>query len=389
MGCRLGGLVLLSTLVLVVSLRGLEAARDPHQRQGGTREGRPPRFAEHVKDITSADALYHELGHSHSEHIPQEEGSTRWFMRRSDILGGRPLATVQYVLDAVKRFERRHASALGKAPERTRRRHLLANALPPGANPNATALQGELDVDSLYWAVLKLGTPPTQTATVQIDSGSDLLWIQCNECGNYCVPTKVAPYRSSASSTASYAACSQCPTLNATLCPVGQCSIACTRSGMSAPSPSNVCQSVYGYGDNSQVLFNVQSDMITFSQLGGTTLATPIIFGCDIAETPGLITNAKVNGLAGLGRSNLSVPSQLYAAGKIKQDSFSVCLGGFEGGGALLFGNDTMPPKGMAYTPMGNGSADTWATSRSTCPPLPFTTYLTTGPMPSLTPAPT
>lgn len=58
----------------------------------------------------------------------------------------------------------------------------------------------------------------------------------------------------------------------------------------------------------------------------------------------------------GLGRSNLSVPSQLYAAGKINQDSFSVCLGGFDGGGALLFGNDSTPPTGMAYTPMGKGS---------------------------------
>lgn len=84
-----------------------------------------------------------------------------------------------------------------------------------------------------------------------------------------------------------------------------------------------------------------------------------VLCRCDVAETPGLITNAKVNGLAGLGRSNLSIPSQLYAAGKIKQDSFSVCLGGFEGGGALLFGNDTIPPKAMVYTPMGNGSADT------------------------------
>jgi hypothetical protein len=61
----------------------------------------------------------------------------------------------------------------------------------------------------------------------------------------------------------------------------------------------------------------------------------------------------------GLGRSNLSVPSQLFSAGVIKHNAFSVCLGGFEGGGALLFGNDTRPPKDMVYTPMGKGTGDT------------------------------
>lgn len=79
------------------------------------------------------------------------------------------------------------------------------------------------------------------------------------------------------SSTAAFPACSECPALNRTLCPVGQCNIQCRPSGLS--TPSQACQSVYGYGDSSQVLFNVQAEVVTFPQQGGSALATSIIFG--------------------------------------------------------------------------------------------------------------
>lgn len=141
----------LSKLLLVASFVAVAAARPTLRRRMEAAESfLPPRLPGNVKDIVSPDALYHDLSHAHSEHIPQEEGSTQWFSRRANVVSGRPLASVEYVLEAVKRFERRHAW-LHKARGTARRRHLLATSSPTpklaGVDPNATRLFGELDVD--------------------------------------------------------------------------------------------------------------------------------------------------------------------------------------------------------------------------------------------------
>jgi hypothetical protein len=69
-----------------------------------------------------------------------------------------------------------------------------------------------------------------------------------------------------------------------------------------------------------------------------------------VAETENLILPG-MNGLMGLGQGPLSIPSQLYARNATTEDVFSVCLGGLEGGGALVFGNAT-PPVPLNYTPI-------------------------------------
>nr|CAD1827056.1 unnamed protein product [Ananas comosus var. bracteatus] len=148
-----------------------------------------------------------------------------------------------------------------------------------------------------YTIGVSIGTPP-QPLLLNLDTGSDLVWTQCQPCLS-CFNQRFPLYDPSQSSTYSPLACSSklCRAL-----PLSACHAQCLY--------------LYGYGDNSIAIGTLASEAFTFGSSNNITVPN-LGFGCGFLNG-GLFNNE--SGIAGFGRGALSFISQL-GVGK-----FSYCF---------------------------------------------------------------
>ncbi|CAH9104517.1 unnamed protein product [Cuscuta europaea] len=191
---------------------------------------------------------------------------------------------------------------------------------------------------ALYYTKLSIGTP-SHDYHVQVDTGSDILWVNCAGCdkcpkkSNLGIELKL--YDVKASSTAQAVTCDQqlCTTMfNA---PYTDCKV-----GMS-------CEYQVTYGDGSATAGYFIRDDVHFDQITGnlqtSSMNGPIGFGCSAKQSGELGTStAAVDGIIGFGQANSSVISQLAASGKVKK-IFSHCLDNKNGGGIFAIGQIVEP----------------------------------------------
>ncbi|XP_051192969.1 aspartyl protease family protein At5g10770-like [Lolium perenne] len=154
-----------------------------------------------------------------------------------------------------------------------------------------------------YVVTVILGTPGVPQ-TVELDTGSDVSWVQCKPCAPpACYSQKDPLFDPAGSSTYSAVPCAADACLELEIFGEG-CS-------------SSQCRYVVSYGDGSNTTGVYGSDTLTLSP--GNTLS-PFLFGCGYAQT-GLF--AGIDGLLGLGRQSMSLKSQAAGAyGGV----FSYCL---------------------------------------------------------------
>ncbi|KAF2557125.1 hypothetical protein F2Q68_00018433 [Brassica cretica] len=151
----------------------------------------------------------------------------------------------------------------------------------------------------LYFAKIGLGTP-SRDYHVQVDTGSDILWVNCAGCIS--CPRKsdlvdLTPYDSDASSTAKSVSCddSFCSYVNQ----ISEC-----HSG-------STCKYIIQYGDQSSTSGHlvrdvVHLDLVTGNRQTGSTNGT-IIFGCGSKQSGQLGESVSaVDGIMGFGQSNSS-----------------------------------------------------------------------------------
>ncbi|KAL2453496.1 Eukaryotic aspartyl protease family protein [Abeliophyllum distichum] len=198
----------------------------------------------------------------------------------------------------------------------------------------------------LYFTKVQLGTPPKEFY-VQIDTGSDVLWVSCNPCIG--CPTssglqiELEFFDPSSSSTASLLSCSD------QRCASG------AQTSESGCSDQNQCGYTFQYGDGSGTSGYYIQDSIYFDTTGGNSLtsnsSSPVIFGCSTSHTGDLTKSDRaVDGIFGFGQQGLSVISQLSSLG-VTPNAFSHCLkGGSHGGGILVLGQVVEP--NIVYTPL-------------------------------------
>ncbi|KAH6826004.1 Eukaryotic aspartyl protease family protein [Perilla frutescens var. hirtella] len=198
----------------------------------------------------------------------------------------------------------------------------------------------------LYYTRVKLGTPAKEFY-VQIDTGSDVLWVSCNPC-NGC-PTssglqiELEFFDPPGSSTAQPISCSD------QRCALG------VQSSDSGCSGQNQCGYTFQYGDGSGTSGYYVYDSLYFDSIVGDSLASnnsaPVVFGCSTSQTGDLTKpDRAVDGIFGFGQQGLSVISQLSSQG-ITPYSFSHCLRGENGGGGILVLGQIVEPN-MVYTPL-------------------------------------
>ncbi|XP_047157715.1 aspartic proteinase 36-like [Vigna umbellata] len=198
----------------------------------------------------------------------------------------------------------------------------------------------------LYYTKLGLGSPP-KDYYVQVDTGSDILWVNCVECSR--CPRKsdlgieLTLYDPKSSETAELVSCEQDFCAAAYDGPMPGCK-------SEIPCPYSIT-----YGDGSATSGYYVQDYLTYNRVNGNLLTTPqnssIIFGCGAVQsgTLGSSSEQALDGIMGFGQANSSVLSQLAASGKVKK-IFSHCLDNIRGGGIFAIG-EVVEPK-VSTTPL-------------------------------------
>ncbi|KAG6537007.1 aspartic proteinase nepenthesin-1-like [Zingiber officinale] len=169
-------------------------------------------------------------------------------------------------------------------------------------------VQSTVDVQTQLYAgggsflmELAIGTPTLSYSAI-MDTGSDLIWTQCQPCLR-CFSQLTPLYDPSRSST------------YATLpCNASQCLSLPSFTRTCAP-PASDCSYDYTYGDNSSTDGVLGTETFTF----GSVAVSEVAFGCS-NNNNGNFDNSSGSGIVGMGRGNLSLVSQLG------DGRFSYCL---------------------------------------------------------------
>ncbi|KAM5559654.1 aspartic proteinase 36-like [Rosa sericea] len=233
-----------------------------------------------------------------------------------------------------------------RARDRARHGRLLQNVVVGGVVDFSVAGSSDPYLVGLYFTKVKLGSPPKEY-NVQIDTGSDILWITCNSCSD-CPQTsglgiQLNLYDSGSSSTAGQISCSD---------PI--CSSAVQTSATEC-TESNQCSYTFQYGDGSGTSGVYVSDALYFDMILGQSFmansSAAIVFGCSTFQSGDLTkTDKAVDGIFGFGQGALSVISQLSYRG-ITPKVFSHCLKGDGNGGGILVLGEILEPS-IVYSPL-------------------------------------
>ena len=175
-----------------------------------------------------------------------------------------------------------------------------------------------------YLMKFSVGSPPIETLAIA-DTGSDLVWIQCEPCDN-CYPQDRAVFNPMQSSSYMELSCDSKP---CQYLPIHECG-----------STNNKCEYTSRYGDRSFTMGDLATDTFTFDSTDGQVAAFPnSILGCG-HNNAGTFTSRE-SGLVGLGGGPLSLISQLGA--QIEQ-KFSYCLlpMNINSASKLRFGTDSI-----------------------------------------------
>uniref|UniRef100_A0A0D6R379 Peptidase A1 domain-containing protein n=1 Tax=Araucaria cunninghamii TaxID=56994 RepID=A0A0D6R379_ARACU len=178
-----------------------------------------------------------------------------------------------------------------------------------------------------YFTRLGVGTPARYTYMV-LDTGSDIIWLQCLPCTR-CYQQTDRLFNPSTSSSYRKVMC------GAPLC---------RRLDISGCRSNRYCQYQVSYGDGSFTVGDYSRETLTFRG----SLLPNVALGCG-HDNEGLFVGAA--GLLGLGRGPLSLPSQ---AARRFGNKFSYCLVDREAQGtasSLIFG-PAAAPRGAVFTPM-------------------------------------
>ncbi|XP_043707831.1 aspartic proteinase 36-like [Telopea speciosissima] len=198
----------------------------------------------------------------------------------------------------------------------------------------------------LYYTTVKLGSPPKEFY-VQLDTGSDILWVACNPCDGCPISSglsiQLKSFDPTTSTTASVISCSS-----------DTCSLAVAETAADCSSDGSHCSYSFHYGDGSGTSGYYVMDMFYFNTIFESSFSNSsasIVFGCSNHQAADLTKpDRAVDGIFGFGKSKFSVISQLSSRG-IAPKSFSHCLSGSNAGGGIWVLGEIVAPN-IVYTPL-------------------------------------
>ncbi|WVZ87699.1 hypothetical protein U9M48_034297 [Paspalum notatum var. saurae] len=231
---------------------------------------------------------------------------------------------------------RRHAVLDLVARDNARAEYLATRLSPTYYQPadlGSEVVSGLDEGSGEYFVRVGVGSPPTEQYLV-VDSGSDVIWVQCRPCGE-CYAQADPLFDPATSSTFSPVPCGS--------------AICRTLHGSSGCDDSGSCQYEVNYGDGSYTKGVLALETLT---LGGTAVQG-VAIGCG-HRNRGLFVGAA--GLLGLGWGPMSLVGQLGGAAG---GAFSYCLasrgpGGSsaDDAGSLVLGRSEAVPEGAVWVPL-------------------------------------
>ncbi|XP_047316548.1 aspartic proteinase 36-like [Impatiens glandulifera] len=252
------------------------------------------------------------------------------------------------ILTLERAFPANHNVGLEKLIARDQARHArILQGVSGGIVDFSVTGNSDPNLAGLYLTKVKLGSPPREF-NVQIDTGSDVLWVNCNSCSDCPSSTQLGIelnlFNPANSYTSSLISCSD------TLC-----SSMVHTTAAQCFTESNQCGYSFRYGDGSGTSGFYLQDLLYFDTIMGTSLmensSAPIIFGCSTSVSGDLTKEDRaIDGIFGFGQQDLSVMTQLSSRG-ITPRIFSHCLRGEGDGGGILVLGEILDSR-IVYTPL-------------------------------------
>ncbi|KAL2538486.1 Eukaryotic aspartyl protease family protein [Forsythia ovata] len=186
-----------------------------------------------------------------------------------------------------------------------------------------------------YHVTINVGQPP-KPYFLDIDTGSDLTWLQCDAPCTKCTPSPHSPYK---------------PNKNPITCKHALCVSLLGSGNLNCENPDEQCDYEVNYADLGSSLGVLVMDSFPFRFTNGSVLGPRLAFGCGYnQEVPNSIHPPYTDGVLGLGSGKSSIVAQLSDMG-LTRNVVGHCLSG-QGGGFLFFGDDFLPPSGIVWTPI-------------------------------------
>ncbi|KAJ7959157.1 Aspartic proteinase Asp1 [Quillaja saponaria] len=223
------------------------------------------------------------------------------------------------------------------------------SAPPTAANSYGSSVfrvQGNVYPLGYYSVSLNIGRPP-KLFELDIDSGSDLTWVQCDAPCNGCTKPADQLYK---------------PNKNLVHCVDQLCAAVHSTASQRCSAPDEQCDYEVKYADHGSSLGVLVHDLFPLRFTNGSVLGPRLAFGCGYDQKfSGSISPPSTAGVLGLGNGKASILSQLHALG-LTRNVVGHCLSG-QGGGFLFFGDGFIPSSGIVWTPMLPGSVGRHYTS--------------------------
>ncbi|XP_047953421.1 aspartic proteinase Asp1-like [Salvia hispanica] len=185
-----------------------------------------------------------------------------------------------------------------------------------------------------YHVTMNVGQPP-RPYFLDIDTGSDLTWLQCDAPCTKCTPAPHSLYKPK----------------NLITCVDPLCVSLHGPGNHHCQSPEEQCDYEIDYADHGSSLGVLVKDLFPLRFTNGTIFAPKLAFGCgynqEVQDTAHL---PYTDGVLGLGLGNSSILAQLRNMGLIR-NVVGHCLSR-QGGGFLFFGDDFLPNSGIVWTPL-------------------------------------
>ncbi|RDY09037.1 Aspartic proteinase Asp1, partial [Mucuna pruriens] len=202
-------------------------------------------------------------------------------------------------------------------------------------------VQGNVYPLGHYTVSLNIGNPP-KLYDLDIDSGSDLTWVQCDAPCKGCTKPRDQLYK---------------PNHNLVECVDQLCSEVHLSPEHHCASPDDQCDYEVEYADNGSSLGVLVRDYIPFQFTNGSVVRPRIAFGCGYDQKySGPTSPPSTAGVLGLGNGRASILSQLHSLSLIR-NVVGHCLSA-RGGGFLFFGDDIIPSSGIVWTSMSPSSLE-------------------------------
>uniref|UniRef100_A0A0E0K4U7 Peptidase A1 domain-containing protein n=1 Tax=Oryza punctata TaxID=4537 RepID=A0A0E0K4U7_ORYPU len=210
------------------------------------------------------------------------------------------------------------------------------------AGTNSTALlpiKGNVFPDGQYYTSIFVGNPP-RPYFLDVDTGSDLTWIQCDAPCTNCAKGPHPLYKPAKEK----------------IVPPKDFLCQELQGNQNYCETCKQCDYEIEYADRSSSMGVLARDDMHLITTNGGREKLDFVFGCAYDQQGQLLASpAKTDGILGLSSAGISLPSQLANQGIIS-NVFGHCITRDPNGGGYMFlGDDYVPRWGMTSTPIRSG----------------------------------